>query len=200
MTIVKTLEAVLLLEERREAAIETIKAKHYTQSVSAGKTHYFSFGEALISFSIPANKNIAKYLLGYNGKVWELSRMWAPDGHERNLLTMAISDCVRLLKIIEPGMEALVSYADPNVGHAGYVYRAASWVPTGQCEESRYYIGPNNEIASRRSFHSGRNILKKAEIEALGWTEAKMPGKIRYARGLTRKARKVIRKRFPSRG
>jgi hypothetical protein len=191
-----SLAADLLLGVDREAAIEVILQRHYTRSVPAGKTHYFKFGDAIVSFSIPANKNIAKFVLGRAGNVWELSRMWAPDGHDRNLLTMAISGCIKKLRQVEKSIDALVSYADPNVGHEGYVYKAASWVLTGRCEESRYYIGPNNEIASRRKFHSGKKILRKAEIEALDYTEAKMPGKIRFCKGLTRAARKSISARF----
>ncbi|MCP4899711.1 MAG: hypothetical protein GY906_22320 [bacterium] len=122
--------------------------------------------------------------------------MWAPDGHDRNLLSKAIAACVRYLKRLEPGVDCLVCYADPNVGHQGGVYRAASWVYTGRSSEVRYYIGPNNEIAARRRFHSGRKILRKAEIEALGYTEAKLPGKHRFARGLTRRARKELEKKL----
>jgi hypothetical protein len=186
----------LLEGKQREDAIATIREFHYTQSVSAGKTHYFRFEDAIVAFSIPANKNLGKFLLGRTCKVWELSRMWAPDGHDRNLLTRAISASVKSLRDVEPDAEVLVSYADPNVGHHGGVYKAASWVATGQSEESRYYIGPDNEIAARRRFHSGRKILKKAEIEALGWKEAKLPGKIRFARGITRSARRELRVRF----
>ena len=184
--------AVLLLKADREAAIRTIKEHHYTQSVSSGKTHYFRFEEAIISFSIPANHNLGKFLAGRKCNCWELSRMWAPDGHEKNLLTRAISACVQEFRKLEPACDVLVSYADPNVGHTGGVYLAASWTATGRSEENRYYVGPNDEIVARRKFHSGRKILRKAEIEALGFKEAKLPGKIRFVRGLTRAARRDI--------
>lgn len=188
--------ARLLIGQDREHAIALIRERHYTQSVSAGKTHYFRFEDAILSFSIPANKNLGKFLLGRLCKVWELSRMWAPDGHDRNLLTRAISACICALREVEPAVEVLVSYADPNVGHTGGVYKAASWLSTGQSEEGRYYIGPNNEIAARRKFHSGRQILRKAAIEDLGWKEAKKPGKIRFAHGVTRQAKRELHLRW----
>jgi|SRR5215831_8528069 len=188
--------AVLLVGADRESAIETIKRFHYTQSVSSGKSHYFRYGDVLISFSIPANKNLGKFLLGRSCQLWELSRMWAPDGHERNALTRAISVCIHAFQKLEPQVEALVSFADPNVGHSGGVYLAASWTPTGRSEEGRYYIGPDNEIAARRKFHSGRKILRKAQIEALGYKEIKLPGKIRFVRGLDRKARRDIKHKW----
>lgn len=132
---------------------------------------------------VPANKNIAKFVLGVPGSVWELSRLWAPDQHAPNLLTQAISAAVKeIIRLERP--HALVSYADPNVGHRGGVYRAASWEYHGQSEEGRYYKHPDGRIASRRAFHSGSRHMVKAEILAQGWEEHKLPGKLRFVRRL----------------
>ena len=184
----------LLTGKDRDDAKSVICANHYAHSVSSGKSYYFSVGEALVCYSIPANRNIAGFLLGRSDwPVWELSRLWAPDGHERNLLTQAISLSAHALREREP-VTALVSYADPNVGHEGVVYRAASWVYLGQCEESRYYrLG--DQVVSRRKFHSGSCGLKKAEILALGYEQLKLPGKHRFARGLTKPAKRLIEER-----
>lgn len=95
---------------------------------------------------------------------------------------------------IYPDLDALVSYADPNAGHLGGIYRAASWLYDGQSEESRVYI--NNEsgqTVSRRAFHSGSRGMRKAEIEALGYTQLKLPGKHRYVRLISRRAKKNYR-------
>lgn len=174
--------------ESREAAIKTIRENHYTRSVPSGKSYYFYFESAIVVWSIPANKNIARFILKGPGKVWELSRLWAPDGHDRNLLTRAISAAVRELRRVE-NPDALVSYADPNAGHHGGVYRAASWEYHGRSEEVRAYRSPDGLLVSRRAFHSGRKCLRKAEIEALGFKEEKLPGKERFIRRLTRIAR-----------
>lgn len=185
-----------LIGTDRELAIGLIRDHHYTHSVSSGKSYYFRFGDAVIAWSIPANKNIGRYLLGRAGVVWELSRLWAPDGHDDNLLTQAIAYSIRQLRIAEPACVAGVSYADPNVGHEGFIYRAASWVYCGQCEESRCYRGPTGEVVARRKFHSGSRGLRKAEIEALGFVQLKLPGKHRYAKGLRKWSRKAISKKF----
>lgn len=183
---------MLLKGEYRQAAIDLIRECHYTHSVPSGKSHYIKFEDALIVWSIPANPNIARFILGYSGNVWELSRLWAPDGHEKNLLTRAISAAVKVIKQLE-NPDALVSYADPNVGHHGGIYRAASWIPHGQSEEVRAYRGKDGEIIARRAFHSGNKSMRKAEIEALGYTELKLPGKIRYVRPLSKNAKKALR-------
>jgi len=184
--------ARLAIGDERKTAVELIKANHYTRSVPSGKSHYVLFQDAVIVFSIPANKNISTWLLNKPNAVWELARLWAPDGHAPNLLTQSISAAASVLEQIEPDVEALVSYADPNVGHSGGVYRAASWVFLGQCEENRAYRDSSGNIFSRRAFHSGKKSLTKAEILAKGFIQLKLPGKIRFAKGLTRTARKQI--------
>lgn len=185
-------DAPLLVGQDRIAAIVTITRNHYTASVPSGKSHYFSYGRALVVYSIPANKNIGQFLLGYGGEVWELTRLWAPDGHDPNLLTRAIKFTIRSLRIVEPTIEALVSYADPNAGHTGGVYRAASWCFHGQSEEVREYRTPAGQIKSRRAFHSGSHGMRKAEIEALGYTQTSALGKFRFVKPLTRQAKRAI--------
>lgn len=142
-------------------------------------------------FSIPANCMVSRWLVGTPNRVWELTRLWAPDGHRPNLLTQAISHAVREFHKLKLA-DALVSYADPNAGHRGGVYRAASWVYLGQSEESRAYRSPDGQILSRRKFHSGRTSMTKAQIIAQGFIQLKLPGKERFARGLTRMGKRGV--------
>jgi hypothetical protein len=173
--------------------LDVIRHNHYTRSVPSGKRRVYVFEDAIVVFAIPANRNISRWLLGTDNLVWELARLWAPDGHRANLLTEAIAHAVRELRKDEPSVRAIVSYADPNAGHAGGVYRAASWAYLGQCEESRNYKRlSDGHILPRRAFHSGRSALRKSEIEAKGFREIKLPGKHRFARGLTRDARRAV--------
>lgn len=183
----------------RVAAKETITANHYAHSVPSGKSVYVAVGDALFVFAIPANRNIGPFLLGGSGgDVWELARMWAPDHHDV-VLTQAISRAVRLFRGEQPQVCALVSYADPNVGHEGGVYRAASWVYTGQSAEGRYYLSRDGQVVARRKFHSGSRNMSKAEIEALGYVECKRPGKHRFVKGLDKTTRRIIRSKWGKR-
>jgi hypothetical protein len=189
--------AQLLFGHGRRAAIATITAHHYSRSAPSGKSHYVQFGPAYVVWSLPANNNLAKFILGEPGAVWELSRLWAPDGHEPNLLTQAISAATDVIRSLE-NPDALVSYADPNAGHHGGVYRAASWIYHGRSEENRVYAKGDQTIA-RRAFHSGKSFTKKAGILAMGYEERKLPGKERFVKPLTRKARKVLKQAPASR-
>jgi hypothetical protein len=239
----------------RAAAKQRIIDNHYTHSVPAGKSHYYLIDEAIVVFSLPANNNIGRWLLGDIGapsNVWELSRLWAPDGrprvggHANPLLTRAISESTRSLRIAETPkvcekcapkwcdkcverrtterrgtmfqvcvhhpcahqIQALVSYADPNTdrAHNGLIYRAACWAYLGQVEDGRYYRHTaTGQVVARRKFHSGgkkstgnenseevRYFPKKAEILEMGYSELKLPGKHRFAKGLTLKAKRII--------
>ena len=186
-----TARGVVLIGEDRKAAERLIVENHYTHCVPSGKSIYVRFGSAIVVWSIPANKNIARFLLGFDGKVWELARLWAPDGHEKNLLTQAISFAVRVVEKAERP-DALVSYADPQMGHGGGVYRAASWLFHGQSDESRNYVHEDGRRVARRAFHSGGKAMKKADIEKLGWREVKQPGKLRYVKPLSKRAKAVF--------
>ncbi len=186
------MNASVLEGKARKNAEALLRANHYTHSIPSGKSYYVKYGDALVVWSIPANKNIANFILGWPGNVWELSRLWAPDGHAANLLTQAISAAVGIIQRLERP-DALVSYADPNAGHKGGVYRAASWLYHGKSEEVRTYRSPEGQTVSRRAFHSGKRAMRKAEIEALGYVELKLPGKERFVRPLSRKAMKFFR-------
>ena len=189
-------ECDLLVGEHRAEAITAVERNHYAHAVSSGKTYWFSCGEALVAWSIPANNNVSNFLIGKPKLVWELSRLWAPDGHKPNLLTQAIASTLKAFRHLEPEVRAVVSYADPNVGHKGGVYRAASWMYCGQCEEGRYYVDSTGQVVSRRKFHSGSKYLSKTEIEAMGYRQLKKPGKHRYAKGLRKWSKKELWQRF----
>jgi hypothetical protein len=196
MLLWNTDDAGLLLGEERREAIDTIETHHYTHSVPSGKSHYVAWDSAIVCWAIPANKNIGRFLLGRDTTVWELSRLWAPDGHRRNLLTEAIAYAIKVLTRLEHP-EILVSYADPNAGHSGGVYRAASWIFLGQCDESRAYRDCRGQIIARRAFHSGSKGMTKQQIMDAGYIQLRLPGKFRFAKPLSRKARRELPMRFP---
>ena len=179
-----------------------IRENHYTRSWPSGKSWVFRYEDALVVMSIPANYNTARWLGVPRNRVWELSRLWAPDGHRPNLLTEAISRAVRAFHALDLA-DAVVSYADPTASHHGGVYKAASWTQLGQSEEGRAYRDTGGRIIPRRKFHAGTSFTRKAGILALGYAEVMVPGKLRFARGLTRLGKRAVlakASRFPTAG
>ena len=59
----------VLSGERKAAARELIEKNHYTHSVPSGKSYYLAYEDAIVVWSIPANKESGEVHLGYPGKV-----------------------------------------------------------------------------------------------------------------------------------
>jgi hypothetical protein len=101
--------------DKRRALADRVRQNHYAGNVPSGKSFYFEYEDAIVVYSIPANR-ISQGLLGKPNAVLELARLWAPDGHRPNLLTEAISASARWVREREPTCEAVISYADSAAG------------------------------------------------------------------------------------
>ncbi|MGA1777123.1 MAG: hypothetical protein ACO39G_08610 [Flavobacteriaceae bacterium] len=86
------------------------------------------FNEELIGicvFGTSANRN--NNSIG-DFKVIELNRLFTEDGVEKNVLSHFVAECLKRL----PSPIIVISYADPNNGHKGYIYQATNWLYFGQ--------------------------------------------------------------------
>lgn len=63
----------------------------------------------------------------FNEKVYELNRLCVNDGLEKNVLSFFVSQTIKMM----PKTCVLLSYADINQGHNGYIYQATNWIYTG---------------------------------------------------------------------
>ena len=170
----------------RDARLRSVvERNHYTRSFPTGASWVFTYEAAIIAFSVPANANLGKWLLGSNDAlVLELSRLWPPDGHRKNLLTEAIAHALLRVAACRAECAAVVSFADPSAGHHGGVYRAASWTCLGRSEKSRAYrCLTSGDVKPRRRFHSGNKSLTRAEIEAKGLRGDSATGKASVRKG-----------------
>lgn len=170
----------------RADAKPVIVGNHYLSSFPSGWTYCYEHEGAVVVYAIPANKNLGPFLFGARHRVLELSRLWAPDGHAPNLLSGAVAASAAALRQ-DTQVDALVSFADPNQGHHGGIYQAASWLYTGQSSETRVYRLADGRTVSRRSFHSGSTSLPPSV------KPVSLPGKHRYVRPLNRHARRDLR-------
>jgi len=87
----------------------------------------------VIVFALPPRETDKRY----GGVTWELARLWIDDSVPRNAETFLIGRAVRYVRHHRPDVVALVSYADPSVGHAGTIYRAANWTADGRTDQER---------------------------------------------------------------
>jgi hypothetical protein len=65
----------------------------------------------------------------FGAQTWELSRLWIKDKVPTNAESFFIGRAIRLLKRERPELRMLISFADPEAGHSGVIYRASNWTP-----------------------------------------------------------------------
>jgi hypothetical protein len=87
----------------------------------------------VIVFALPPRETMKRY----GGVTWELARLWIEDDVPQNAETYVIGRAVRYIRTHHVNVKALVSYADPSVGHAGTIYSAANWVSDGRTDQER---------------------------------------------------------------
>jgi hypothetical protein len=145
---------------------DRIAKNHYLKSTPTRPVFWFEYQGAMMCFASPAGRNVSLSLTGKPNAVLELSRLWAPDNHEPNLLTRAISEAIKALRKAHPQCEAIIAYSDPAECHHGGIYRAASWVQIGETDGRQRVNGYGDRRHGRP--------------------------KARFARGLTRAARRAI--------
>ena len=78
-----------------------------------------------------------------------------------------------------PTPSAIVSFADCNVGHVGYIYQATNWLYTGLGGASKVLVDVSgNEIHVRAQGH--KSSTTKESFKRLKLTSRKLLGKHRY--------------------
>lgn len=130
--------------------------KHYAKRLCSIS---YSFGlfennilVGILTIGKPASPQLCNGVCGIeNSKyVYELNRLCVNDNLEKNVLSYFVS---KSLKLINENM-ILVSYADTQMNHNGYIYQATNWFYTGATKE-RTDIGFEDGTHSR---HYDKNI------------------------------------------
>lgn len=130
--------------------------KHYAKRIPSIS---YAFGlycdnilSGVLTIGKPASPSLCIGVCGYEFSkyVYELNRLVINDGLDKNVLSFFVSQSLKLIKedLI------LVSYADTDMGHNGYIYQATNWIYTGSTKE-RTDIGFEDGSHSR---HYDKNI------------------------------------------
>lgn len=135
-----------------------------------------------VLFSSGANNNIAKPFYLTQHEVCELTRV-ALTKHKSEV-TKIVSIAIRMLRKKETALKLIVSYADPEQGHDGIIYKAGNWE----------YLGQTSPI--NMTILNGKKIHNKTIHETFG-TRAGLPaitvrGKHKFCYWLDKSAREVF--------
>jgi len=106
-------------------------------------------------------------------KLFELNRLFTEDNLPKNTLSYFVSQCIKKM----PSPSVLISFADPNNGHYGYIYQATNWIYTGfgRCAMTRVKLKDGREIHPKGYW--GNDKITKEDVKELIHADS---GKARY--------------------
>ena len=151
-----------------KTAIDFLLPIHYS---GRKPTISYSFGyyenkelKAVCTFGKPASHSLCIGVCGneYSDKVYELNRLCV-NGEIEIQLSKFVSWCLKQLKNIDL---IIVSYADTQMNHCGYIYQDTNWIYTGKTKQrtdkyvegnkhSRHYDNENQQ--GLRKFRSSKH-------------------------------------------
>jgi hypothetical protein len=113
------------------------------------------------TFGFPPNYNYnnGKCVFNeYECLTLELNRLVVNDGLPKNTLSYFVSKCLKML----PKPNCIVSYADQNQGHNGYIYQATNWIYTGvSTPKHKYVFEDGSTFDIRRGIDNKGKVVDK---------------------------------------
>ena len=155
-----------------KAAKYAVEHWHYSRTMPAGKTVKFGVWEdgkfiGAVIYSWGANNNIGKPYGLKMTEVCELVRV-ALTAHA-SPVSKIVAHTLRTLREQSPGLRLIVSYADPEQGHAGNIYQAMNWTYAGKSRAQRFTLRPDGTIMHKKTAHSLYGTIKGLPPSKILW-------------------------------
>ena len=127
---------------------------HYLKSMPAGiMACYGLFSEG--GFFCHGAAIFTNGRIQYENKFIEFARLWLVDDLQKNSESYFVSRCLKRLRKKFPSYEGVVTWADPEQGHDGAVYKAMNFVLDGESRKVPIYKGTNKGVIYQRSAKTG---------------------------------------------
>lgn len=171
-----------------DAAKYAVENWHYSRILPSGKLVKLGVWEndrfiGVIIFSRGASPYLGKKIDLDQTELCELTRV-ALTTHATPV-SQLVAEAIRILRQDNPGMRAIVSFADPKEGHHGGIYQAGNWLFTGRTNPTiEYWIGNRWRHTRGSYWHPDRKGAKTREV----------PGKFRYMYPLDKQTRRRLNK------
>lgn len=141
---------------KRETYKGWLLEKHYAKRLC---NVMYAFGlfidkelEGVITFGMPPSSTLGSSICGdkYKSDVLELNRLITNDGLPKNTLSRFLVQAIKML----PKPKIIISFADENFGHHGYIYQATNFIYTGRSSNTKQLIDKDgNEFHFRNIGH-----------------------------------------------
>jgi len=120
----------------------------------------------VIVFGKPSSYTLCEGIAGKDESknVIELSRLWVCDSMPKNTESWFISRAINKCPF-----EIIVSFADTEQGHIGYIYQATNWIYCGESKKQKYFrLKDNSENNGGINYRRRERMSKLKIIEKYG--------------------------------
>lgn len=177
-----------------EAAKYAVEKWHYSERFPVGKIIKLGAWEdnqfiGAVLFARGNSMNLGKRYGLDSIEVCELVRV-ALTKHV-SPVSQIVSRCISSLKMGNPGLRLIISYADPEQNHHGGIYQAGNWIYDGE-SGAEYQFFHEGRWKHRREVTSGAFGRKGGVPNYNQLPKRLTPGKHRYLYPLDRAMRRQI--------
>lgn len=147
---------------------EWLLYKHYAKRLCSIS---FAFGlyidnvlKGVCTFGMPPSSTLATSICGEDLKkyVLELNRLVVNEGLPKNTLSFFVSKSINKL----PNNKIIVSFADANMSHSGYIYQATNFFYTGVSSNTTKLIDKfGNEFHFRNVGHQQKKLKSEFNLK-----------------------------------
>lgn len=165
-----------------QAASLFIERFHYSGHAPKGTSCWYGLfiKQALIGVVGIGRGNNKSLSTGMGIPTLELVRLAIVDWAPKNSGSYFLSRVIKLFKEDRPDIRCLVSFADPNVGHSGGVYRASNWQFVGQIAEDYQYKMPDGRLVHKSKFRCKDGKTERERADAANATKVSLMGKYKF--------------------
>jgi hypothetical protein len=183
----------------KDLAKVVIEKNHYSHKIP--QAIKFRFGmyldgtlRGVAIFSIPSNMHAITSVFRNENQsiVIELSRFFTEDNTPRNFESKCLSMMLAYLRE-NTDYDVVLSYADPNYKHIGYLYQATNFKYIGESSKEVRYLLPSGELITRRGLGRSSGDTEREHSKRLiecGARKIKMDGKHKYIYFICNRRRK----------
>jgi hypothetical protein len=146
-------------------AMRIIVEKHYLHRKCPSSICFGLFLKeklvGVIVFGKPASYTLCNGICGKDESknVIEFNRLWVCDSMPKNTESWFVSRAIK-----KCGFDIVVSFADTEQNHIGYIYQATNWIYTGESKKQRYFRLKQNSQNNGGTEYRRRERMPKEKI------------------------------------
>ena len=183
-----SLDDINILHINVDEAVKFLDEYHYAGYGRAATIIYGAYLHGQLigvsKFCPPVRLEVATSLgLSYSS-VLELDRFCIhPKFHKKNFGSYFLSHVQKLVKPKFSDITHLVSFADPEYGHTGTLYKSSNWKCIGKTSRSYVYVDPAMNIIHKKTVYNAaktRNLTEREYAELMEYRKSYTVQKIKF--------------------